>query len=374
MGLFDGFKKKKKAGFAGTGQNSETHEFCPRCDANLRLQKGYRNDLPYWTCRGCGAMLINPAVENDDVWICDECGTTLNIQEGFSENKGEWTCKKCGHVNRIDESVLYESEEEYEAEKRSPYKGLSDGDVLSLALYQDIEHVGDRPDIILVKHRESGQIFIKKLLTTYVRSVYDYLKENPVEHMPLIYEIYESENCLIVIEEFIEGKNIADLLEKEAIPEDRAVSIAIDVCRVLERIHGLPTPIIHRDIKPSNIMVTPEGETYLLDMNVAKWFNPEKNDDTRYMGTMFYAAPEQVGYGLSASSAKSDIYAIGVLLNVMVTQKFPKEERAEGKLWDIIERCISLNADDRYTAAELMEELNELREEINAEKINRRAE
>ena len=117
-------------------------------------------------------------------------------------------------------------------------------------------------------------------------------------------------------------------------------------------------------------MVTPENETYLLDMNVAKWYDPDKTDDTRYMGTRFYAAPEKVGYGLSASSAKSDVYAIGVLLNVMVTRKFPKEERAGGRLWDIVERCISLNADDRYSASELLEALEELRGEIHAEETN----
>ena len=370
MGFIKELGKKIRYNFVTPKPSEETHEFCPRCDANLTLQKGYRNDLPFWTCRGCGEMLINPAVENDNVWICDNCGTTLNIQNGFSEKNGEWTCTECGFVNRIDESVLYETEEEYEAEQRNPYKGLSDEAVLALSMYQDIEHVGGHPDIILVRQRESWQFFIKKLLTTYNRSVYDYLKENPIKHMPLIYEIYESDNCLIVIEECIEGKNLEEILDDGAISKERAISIAIDICRILKVIHGLPTPIIHRDIKPSNIMVTSEHEIYLLDMNVAKWFDPDKTDDTMYMGTRIYAAPEQVGYGLSASSAKSDIYAVGVLLNVMVTQKFPKEERAEGKLWDIIERCISLNADDRYTASELMEELNELREEINAEKID----
>ena len=44
----------------------------------------------------------------------------------------------------------------------------------------------------------------------------------------------------------------------------------------------------------------------------------------------------------------------------MVTGKFPKEERADGKLWNIIEKCISLNADDRYNVLELMEALKEL--------------
>ena len=46
-------------------------EFCPRCDANLTLQKGYDNSLPYWKCLGCGEMLINPTLETDSgiVWI-----------------------------------------------------------------------------------------------------------------------------------------------------------------------------------------------------------------------------------------------------------------------------------------------------------------
>ncbi len=353
--------KNKKALEEAEG---EPYEFCPRCDANLTFQKGYRNDLPYWICKGCGEMLINPEVEGDIAWLCDGCGAMLNIQDGFSDNDGEWACTECGYANRIDESELYVSEDEFQAEQRSPYRGLSDEDVLALSLYRDLGNIDNRPDVVLVKHQETGQKFIKKLLTTYNRSVYDYLRDNPVEHMPIIHEIYESENCLIVIEEYIEGKTVADILEDSVISEDRAIKIAMDVCRILEVIHGLPTPIIHRDIKPSNIMVTPENEIYLLDMNVAKWYDPDKTDDTRYMGTRFYAAPEQAGYGLSASSARSDVYAVGILLNVMVTGKFPKEERAGGRLWDIIERCISLNAGDRYSASELREALAELRDGI----------
>ena len=372
MDFFDGLFKKVKNSKKAEAQEGESYEFCPKCDANLTLQKGYRNNLSYWICKGCGEMLINPEVDADDdiAWICNQCGSMLNIQEGFSDNNGEWTCKECGYVNKIDESELYASDDEFQAEQRSPYKGLPDEDVLALSVYQDIEHIDNRPDIILVRHRETGEKYIKKLLTTYNRSVYDYLKDNPVTHMPVIHEIYESDNCLIVIEEYIEGKTIADILEEKAMSEDQAIDIGIDVCVILDVIHNLPTPIIHRDIKPSNIIITSEKETYLLDVNVAKWYDPDKADDTRYMGTRFYAAPEQVGYGLSASSAKSDVYALGVLLNVMTTGKFPKEKRAVGELWNIIERCISLNSDDRYNAAELKARLEELRGTIHAEETN----
>lgn len=65
MGLFDALFRKNERQFAAT----DGDEFCPRCDANLTLQKGYCNDLPYWNCLGCGEMLINPQVETDSGYL-----------------------------------------------------------------------------------------------------------------------------------------------------------------------------------------------------------------------------------------------------------------------------------------------------------------
>ena len=234
--------------------------------------------------------------------------------------------------------------------------------MLELSEYREIRPIDGREGIILVESRENGTLYIKKLLTIYNKSVYAYLCENPIGHMPRIVKMFESKNCLIVIEEFIEGITVEKMLEEGPVPEKRAVAIAINVCKILDQLHSLSTPIIHRDIKPANIIVSPQGEVYLLDMNVAKWFDPAQVDDTRYMGTQYYAAPEQVGYGFSASSAKSDIYAVGMLLNVMITGHFPKEEKASGKIWDVIERCISLDADKRYSAVELAEALERLQQ------------
>ena len=338
------------------GEN-DSYEYCPRCQANLTLQKGYNNDLPYWICKGCGEMLINPEIDSEVSWICDGCGEMLNIQPGFAEDCGEWKCTECGCVNKIDKSELYLSEDEYQAAAKNPYKGLSDEQMLQLALYREVEHIGDRDDIILILDPDTGVRYIKKLLKTYDKSVYEFVKDNPISYMPQIMHLYESDNCLVVIEEYIEGKTVAQLLEAGPLPQDEAIHIAKSLCEILNDLHNLPTPIIHRDIKPSNLIVTSENEVFLLDMNVAKWYDPEKTDDTRHMGTESYAAPEQVGYGLSASSAKSDIYALGILLNVMLTGRFPKEERANGRMWDIIERCISLDAQNRYSADEFLQEL-----------------
>ena len=356
---FRNFKYSRNNGQADPGPE---YEYCPNCYANLTMQRGYRSDLPYWICRGCGEMLINPDVDADNsiAWICDQCGAMLNVQKGFSELCGEWACAECGFLNKIDESELYFSEDEYQASIRDPYRGLDAEEVLSLALYQDTGRLSGRDDILLVRHRETGRQFVKKLLTIYNRTIYEYLLLHPILHMPKVEALYESRNCLIVIEEYIEGRTVEELLDGGTFSEAETVRIARDVCRILMELHSLPTPVIHRDIKPSNILIQPGGELYLLDMNAAKWYNPEAAEDTRYLGTRCYAAPEQVGYGLSASSDRSDIYAVGILMNVMLTGKYPKEQRAAGRLWKIIERCISLEAADRFTAEELFVKLDEL--------------
>ncbi len=358
MKLLERFNKKKKE----TDESSDYHEFCPRCEANITLQKGYSNKLPYWKCTGCGEMLFNPAVDSESgiVWICDRCEAMLNIQDGFSEDCGEWICTECGFTNHINSGEVYNSDDEYRADLKNPYKGLSDEHVLELSMYREDEYINNRTDIILVEDSQTGNRYIKKYLTDYDLSVYEYIRENPISNMPRIIGLYESDTCLVVIEEYIKGKTLAEILEEGVIEENRAISIVKSVCEILDELHSQKTPIIHRDVKPSNIIVSDNGEVYLLDMNVAKWYDPDKSDDTRYMGTQNYAAPEQVGFGFKASSAKTDIYALGVVLNEMITGKIPKEEKAGGFIWNIIERCISLDADNRYDAAELIKEFDNM--------------
>lgn len=310
-------------------------------------------------------MLINPKVdaEDDIAWICDKCGAMLNVQDGFADNNGKWKCTCCGFENSIDEKNLYDTEEAYQADRLSPYKGLSDEEVLYISSFREEKGIEDRPDVLLVTDEDTGRKLIKKYLTVYDKSIYEYLRDNPVAHMPRIIYLAEGDNCLVVIEEYIEGKTVEKLVREEGLSGRQALKITRDICTVLDVLHSLPSPIIHRDIKPSNVIVTDEGEVYLLDMNAAKWYEPGKKDDTDYLGTMYYAAPEQIWYGLTAASAKSDVYAVGVLLNVMLTGAIPKLKQAPEPMWTVIEKCISLDAEDRYDVRELLDVL----ESISAE-------
>lgn len=394
MGFLDTFINKIKYRNADVSEDDLAYEFCPRCDANLTLQKGYSNDLPYWVCKGCGEMLINPEVDTEDdiVWRCDRCGCMLNIQDGFVEsyssvyipydnghkkghtanshilnshthNSTEWKCKECGYINKIDISEMYLTEDELKQSLNNPYRGLSDEAVLELSCYEDVKMIGNREDIILVRNIEDDKLYVKKILTDYNISVYRYIQEHPVESMPRLIHIFEGSNCLVVIEEYIEGHTLSEILEKEGgcIAKEKAVDITISICRILKELHSTDNTIIHRDIKPSNIIINDEGKVYLLDINVAKWYKPEEVEDTKMYGTLYYAAPEQFGYGFFASSEKTDIYAVGILLNVMITGKIPKEKKVSQPVWDIIGKCISMEPDNRYSADELIEVLESIR-------------
>lgn len=351
--------KIKYKGYENIGP---AYEYCTRCEANLTLQKGYDSDLPFWNCKGCGQMLINPNIdtENDIVWVCDGCGEALNLQPGFNENNGTWECNICKYINKIEPGELYVSEDEYQESLKNPYKGMNDADVVQLLLYEEIGNIDGREDIILVKNGMDNRMYVKKILKTYDVNVYNYLLSNPIDHMPKLFSVYEGENNLIIIEEYINGKTIKELIEEKTITKERAVSIAKELCKILTKLHNLENPIIHRDIKPSNVIISESDEVYLLDINVAKWYKPDEIEDTKLLGTQYYAAPEQFGYGFAASSSKADIYALGMLINVMITGKYPKEEKAKGKIWLVIEKCISLNPDDRFTDLELLTALQEI--------------
>ncbi|MBQ0027287.1 MAG: protein kinase [Lachnospiraceae bacterium] len=360
MSIFDFFfgKKEKRSDLPFV-----EYEFCPRCDARLTLQKGYSNTLPFWNCRGCGEMLINPSIDVKDniVWVCDKCEAMLNIQSGFDENLGVWICTECGCENSIGKGDIYLTEDEYQTTRANPYKGLTDEEILELTSYIEEQSVNGRDDISVISRPGDNRLYVRKILDKYDISIYQYLMNNPVDMMPRICDVYKGDNNLIVIEEYIEGRTLAEILDEGKLLPKPAVDIAYKVVSILDRLHHMDMPIIHRDVKPSNIIVNDKGEVYLLDVNISKWYKPDEMKDTRLLGTPYFAAPEQLGYGMEELSAKADIYAAGILLNVMVTGKLPKEERATGWLWDIISKCISLDAESRYSDRELLDSLIEVK-------------
>ena len=218
---------------------------------------------------------------------------------------------------------------------------------LRLSYYTEIANINEKHNVKLVQHTETGKIFVLKKLEVYSLSVYEFLSKNTFKGIPKIEEIIESENCLYIIEEYISGYTLREIIDKKGcIPEKKAAKYIMDLCSILEPFHSLNPPIVHRNIKPSNIIIDPHNNVYLIDFNSAKEISSNKTEDTFLMGTFGYAAPEQ--YGFSQSTPAADIYAIGVLLNELLTSRLPNETLYAGKLQNIIKKCIQLDSKNRY--------------------------
>ena len=109
--------------------------------------------------------------------------------------------------------------------------------------------------------------------------------------------------------------------------------------------------IIHRDVKPENVIVEMSGRVVLIDLNASR-IESNASKDTVIMGTVGYASPEQLG--LVQTDARADIYALGVLYNVMLTDQHPSVTIASGKAGRIVRKCTAVNPNERYqTATEL---------------------
>ena len=106
--------------------------------------------------------------------------------------------------------------------------------------------------------------------------------------------------------------------------------------------------IIHRDVKPENVIVELSGRVVLIDLNASR-IESNASKDTVIMGTVGYASPEQMG--INQSDSRTDIYAVGVLLNVMLTGKHPSDVLVKGRPGRIVQKCTQINPDLRYQDA-----------------------
>lgn len=218
---------------------------------------------------------------------------------------------------------------------------------LALSFYREVADINQAHGITLVQHLENQKFFVKKVLTVYNAELFQHLKTHPVRNTPHIYELAEEGNTLILIEEYIPGQTLQELLDAHGpLPKSQVIDYMLQLCQILTDLHSRQPAIVHRDIKPSNIMLSPDGVVKLLDMNAAKWHNSLQTRDTVLIGTREFAAPEQYGFG--PSTIQTDIYAVGVLINVLSTGHFPKEETVSGPLSSIVAKCTEFSPKHRY--------------------------
>ena len=199
--------------------------------------------------------------------------------------------------------------------------------------------------VLHLRHKELGRDLVVRQLA-YPVAAYTTLCDLLCENLPQVYDVVDTVDGQTVLEEYVDGVTVAALAEGGRIRYRQAKKILRGVCHALSVLHQ--HGFVHRDVKPENVLVRPNGQAVLVDLNISRQVTTAGRD-TRIMGTVGYASPEQLG--LTQSDARTDIYACGVLLNVMLTGKHPSEQLARGRAGRIVRRCTAVNPDDRYRTA-----------------------
>lgn len=210
-----------------------------------------------------------------------------------------------------------------------------------LSEYIEISSFNENTSLV----QKGNAVYVKKRIPSELSYIYKILLDNRNKNISDIIAVFEYEDTSIVIEEYINGETLSDILSEQGEQSEAYTKKVIgQVCDGLIFLHK--HNIIHRDINPNNIMITKDGTAKIIDFDISRSVKKNANSDTVVLGTVGYAAPEQ--FGFTQSGTRTDLYAVGVLANVMLTGKMPNEKLYGGKLGRVIKKATAIDASTRY--------------------------
>ena len=145
----------------------------------------------------------------------------------------------------------------------------------------ELEVIKETPQkrITLVRELDKRNIYIKKELKTYNKTIWEKLKQLDIEGIPHIYSIEENEDGLEIIEEYLACQTLSDILDEHTFSNLEAYQIIRQLCIILDVLHQQDPQIIHRDIKPENIFYDGK-QVYLFDFDIARNYIENQKRDT----------------------------------------------------------------------------------------------
>ncbi len=183
---------------------------------------------------------------------------------------------------------------------------------------------------------------------------------------PRIVDCLEEADGIYLVMDYIQGISLEECLKKGGSFESRQIwKWAMELCGALSYLHQKEPPVLYRDLKPSNLILTRENHLRLVDFGIAE---PEAENPS-LAGSRPYGAPEQFQPG-RIQDARTDIYALGVLLYRLASGGFPegKNKRRRpgnlsGKFSSILWKCMEVKPEERFSSCEeLKKALKQCRE------------
>ena len=191
-------------------------------------------------------------------------------------------------------------------------------------VYRAVDTTLDRPAVVKVLPPE-----LTDSASNLVRFEREAKLASSLDHPNIctIFGLHKVDGLHFIAMQFVEGRNVRELVNGRPLDLRQALSIAIQVTNAIAAAHA--QGIVHRDIKARNVMVARNGTVKVLDFGLAKLMEPQRpgSSDPQLTevgvpyGTSTYAAPEQA-QGLPVDH-RGDIFSTGVLLYEMLAGTWP---------------------------------------------------
>ncbi|WP_124068177.1 serine/threonine-protein kinase [Clostridium sp. E02] len=192
------------------------------------------------------------------------------------------------------------------------------------------------------------------------------LKELRHPGIPIVYDVEEDESYSYLIEEYLEGESLYDLVKSQGhLSRELTIFYGIQLASIISYLHlAGSNPILHLDLQPKNLLLC-QCQLKLVDFGLAGSIDQANMPGDRY-GTVGCAAPEQyLKDGIL--DERTDIYAIGSILHYLYTGRFPTlpfqpDSSMNKDLAAVIRTCVQEEKEERFSSAnELLERLNQLK-------------
>ena len=177
-----------------------------------------------------------------------------------------------------------------------------------------------------------------------------------LEHPQIVrlVDLFVDDQRAYLVLQHVPGNSLKEMVQSSGkFAEERVVELGIQMCDMLEHLHGQTPPVVHRDFTPENLILSPTGELVLIDFNVAQQLHSTATRTV--VGKHSYIPPEQFR---GKATPQSDIYALGATLYYLIAGEEPEpistahpkkiNEAISTELDNVVARATALDVDLRY--------------------------
>lgn len=240
---------------------------------------------------------------------------------------------------------------------------------------------GGQKDVYVIESSKYGQCILKLIRASKIERVIreiEIITKYDISNVPKMYENgyieINGNKYLYIIEEFIQGQSLFDKLEeKEKFSLKEAYNLLETLLKIEVELEE--NKVIHRDIKPDNILISNEGEFYLIDFGIARALEMQSLTYTEVKvgpHTPGYAAPELFQYNKGKIGTRSDLFSIGVVIYECLFGKNPFVSGKENQVEEIWYKTITVLPENIKIDGDTQQQFMGLIETLMMKQISKR--